>query len=205
MKKINLGLLINSKGFFPTLFLILINFLIIGVIIYGVFYVNNLRLELDNLNLRLEETKQLALLVKNNKDLLEDKVSTFNEALDQLIPSQESYFQIISALERLSINTGLKLDDYTINIQDTTSEKISFSMITEGTVSQIQNFFKTYNFASGRLIISEKMTLTQNDQNQSLSFDLSMFNAAYDIGQVTDIPAVKEEDVKMMEEVISQL
>jgi hypothetical protein len=205
MKKINLGLLINSKGFFPTLFLILINFLIIGVIIYGVFYVNNLRLELDNLNLRLEETKQLALLVKNNKDLLEDKVSTFNEALDQLIPSQESYFQIISALERLSINTGLKLDDYTINIQDTTSEKISFSMITEGTVSQIQNFFKTYNFASGRLIISEKMTLTQNDQNQSLSFDLSMFNAAYDIGQVTDIPAIKEEDVKMMEEVISQL
>ena len=136
---------------------------------------------------------------------MEDKVSTFNEALDQLIPSQESYFQIISALERLSINTGLKLDDYTINIQDTTSEKISFSMITEGTVSQIQNFFKTYNFASGRLIISEKMTLTQNDQNQSLSFDLSMFNAAYDIGQVTDIPAVKEEDVKMMEEVISQL
>lgn len=207
MKLNDLKILFKTKGFYTVFFLVFIDILLFILLLYGFFFIYQRYISLTEERAILEENRQKAQLVRNNKQQLETDIAEYNAVLDRLIPNQESYFQIINAFEKLSLATGLPIENYSINVEDTTSEKISFSLRLTGSSPEIDSFLKKFNYSSGRLIVSDSWSLTNDGTVISLEFDLSMFNAIYaQTGDIQDVPVISSktiEEIKKITELVN--
>jgi hypothetical protein len=82
--------------------------------------------------------------------------------LNNMIPNSEDYFSIIAALEKLSKKSNFTITDYTVNINQSTAEKLRLSVGGQGDSQSFIDFLKNYNFYGGRLITSDKVQLDPN-------------------------------------------
>lgn len=128
--------------------------------------------ELKNTNAQLKE--KVALL-NNTNGLTEEEIDQFNAAVTQLIPEQEDYFLLVNSLENLANETGFVLSDYTIDLSDTSSEKLSLTVKGRGDREAFLRFLESYNFASGRLITIESIDYYLVADSQEYSFNLNFY------------------------------
>ena len=173
-----LKLLISKKYISVVLFIALdIVFLIfisyLGYKIYGVYS------ETQALNAEIDQLKSSSLLIKNNKDLLEDNIGQYNTALDSIIPDTETYFQVISAFEQLEAKTGVNIESYSINLSETTEDKMSLSLTITGTKESIETLFEKYHYFGGRLMTNEKLEFTPEGLD-SMTFLVNLYHAKID-------------------------
>ena len=202
MNKNDIKSLFKTKGFYTVFFLVIVDIILFGLLLYGFFFTYQRFSSLIQERVALEENRQKAQLVRNNKQQLETDIADYNEVLDRLIPNQESYFQIINAFEKLSLATNLPIENYTINVEDTTSEKISFSLRLTGSSQEVNSFLKNFNYSSGRLIVSDSWSLLNDGTVSTLDFDISMFNAIYaQTGDIQDVPVISSETIEEIKKI----
>ena len=202
MNKNDIKSLFKTKGFYTEFFLVIVDIILFGLLLYGFFFTYQRFSSLIQERVALEENRQKAQLVRNNKQQLETDIADYNEVLDRLIPNQESYFQIINAFEKLSLATNLPIENYTINVEDTTSEKISFSLRLTGSSQEVNSFLKNFNYSSGRLIVSDSWSLLNDGTVSTLDFDISMFNAIYaQTGDIQDVPVISSETIEEIKKI----
>ena len=200
-----LKLLISKKYISVVLFIALdIVFLIfisyLGYKIYGVYS------ETQALNAEIDQLKSSSLLIKNNKDLLEDNIGQYNTALDSIIPDTETYFQVISAFEQLEAKTGVNIESYSINLPETTEDKMSLSLTITGTKESIETLFEKYHYFGGRLMTNEKLEFTPEGLD-SMTFLVNLYHAKIDESAAgsSGSNVISKDDIELIKQIADQL
>ena len=163
-----------SVGLFIGLdivFLVFVSYL--GYKVYGIYQ------ETRSFEQEIDQLKTTSLLIKNNKNLLQDNISSYNDILDALIPDGETYFQVISALEQLEARNGVRINSYSINLSETTEEKMSLSLTISGPQNTIESLLDNYHYSSGRLITNEEITYSMGN-TETISFAINVFHSSSD-------------------------
>ncbi len=102
--------------------------------------------------------------LESRKRILESLVSENSEDIDQdlalitsLIPDSEDYFSMIYALERLSQSSGFSINNYVVNLSQSSDKKLSLSVSGQGNTDTFLSLLRDYNFGGGRLITAERI------------------------------------------------
>jgi hypothetical protein len=116
--------------------------------------INVLKAELNQLQNKI--TLMNTVIPSSHK--LDEDLSFLNTS----IPNIEDYFSIIYALEKLSQQSNFIITEYSVNMRDSTNEKLKLEIIGMGDSQSFINFLKNYNFGGGRLITSDKIQINPN-------------------------------------------
>jgi len=77
---------------------------------------------------------------------------TLNKLLGALVPEEEDYFSIITALDTLSTKTGFLITSYSLDLSRSSPTKLSISVEGTGDQAAFLKFLDSYSFGGGRLI-----------------------------------------------------
>lgn len=131
---------------------------------------------------RIGELKQELSQLDFKKSILSSNLEPDSSSLEEdvkiiksLIPDFENYFSIIFALDELSKKTNFIISSYTVNLKDSTEERLSLSIQGIGDQDSFLNFLKQYNFGGGRLITAEKIEFN-NDNLRGTTLALNFYN-----------------------------
>lgn len=132
---------------------------IVALVVYGVQFIQSQDKKLQQVRSdikTLQERKRALDLVASvpTQQLASDLV-----LISALIPEGEDYFTIMAALEELSVQTGFLIESYTINLDKSTSTKLSINVQGVGSSEAFLKFLDTYQVGGGRLITAEKIQL----------------------------------------------
>ena len=171
--------------------------IVIGLRLYGDYTTLQLRSQ------EIEDARTSVRLIQNNKTLVSQNIDKYNEILEKVIPDKESYFLVITALEQLAARTGVRVASYSIDLTSTTEEKLTLEVEIEGDLASIENFMKEYQFAGGRLITNERLSLNLKDL-QNTSFSLNFFHKEFQDG-VEGSSIAGKNDIKEVDDIASKL
>ncbi len=153
---------------------------------------NQLEQEVDDLRKQVE-------VFNSNKALVQSDLDSFNNILLSIIPNKEDYFTIILAMEKLSAGTGFTIDKYTIQLDDSTKDKLSISISGTGDANAFLKFLQQYKFQGGRLITNEKMQFsTSNEGDTKLS--LNFYNKQI-VNNEQKIEPITRKDVNLLRDI----
>lgn len=88
-------------------------------------------------------------------------IDSMNQLFNELVPESEDFFSIALALEKLSVQTNFIITSYTLNIKESTHEKLSLTIRGQGDADSFLEFLKNYNFAGARLITIDKISFNR--------------------------------------------
>src|SRR3989344_2958435 len=196
--------LIKSKLFLPTALYVVIDIVLLVFIIFIFFTCYDRYFEIKSREVEIEDLKLSADLIKGNKDLMQENVEYYNELLDKLIPHEENYFQVISALNRLENETGAIIHSYSINLNETTEKKLSLLLTVGGDEESIADLLERYLYSSGRLITNGEVTVSF-DNLSSFSFAINMIHIPKEDVILPDVVIIKEDDILLLEKIGREL
>lgn len=131
-------------------------------------------------NLVKSKNETDTLLIKQR--VLQSVIDENKEDIDQdlalvtrLIPDEEDFFSMIYSLEQLSQSSGFIINNYSVNLTKSDSNKLSITVTGEGNSDSFLQLLRTYNFAGGRLITAEKIGIDPV-QRSGISLDLNFYN-----------------------------
>lgn len=191
---------LKRRSIYPTAMLFLINIaIVIGIITLG----NNLFLKYKILETEkdaLFKLRSKVVLVRNNKEIFNGKIEEYNIILGRLIPDEESYFSVISALETLASKTGVTIDTYTIDLKSTTVEKLTLSLGISGDPGAINQLLQNYTYVSGRLLTNEKSTFSSDEDQKEVSISFNFYHKPFK-DAVSPGTIINEKDIQLLEEI----
>jgi len=171
--------------------------IVMGLRLYGDYIALQTRTQ------EIEDARTSVRLIQNNKTLMSENIDEYNKILEKLIPDNESYFLVITALEQLATRSGVRIVSYSIDLSATTEEKLTLAVEIEGDITSIENFMKQYNFTGGRLITNESLSLNLIDL-QNITFSLNFFHKEFQDG-VEGSSIASENDIREIDDIASQL
>ena len=171
--------------------------IVIGLRLYGDYSALQLRSQ------EIEDARTSVRLIQNNKTLVSQNIDEYNKILEKVIPDNESYFLVITSLEQLAARTGVRVVSYSIDLTSTTEEKLTLEVEIEGDLASIENFMKEYQFAGGRLITNERLSLNLKDL-QNITFSLNFFHKEFQDG-VEGSSIAGKNDIKEIDDIASKL
>lgn len=190
----------KHKIIYPVLLLGIIN---LGIII-GIFFIGkSLYQKFQTLQTEKEEITKLKariVLVRNNKEIFNDRIDEYNETLGKLIPDQESYFSVITALEQLANRTGVSITSYTIDIKSTTEEKLTLTLNIQGDQQALNKLLSEYMFISGRLITNEESSILLNEVEKNLNISFNFLHKEFK-DAVSPASKVTEKDIQFLQDI----
>lgn len=204
MLKKKLITLIKSQLFIPTTLYVLIDLVLLAFTIFIFLACYDRYLEIKSMEIEIEDLKLSTDLIKGNKDLVQENVENYNQLLDQLIPSEETYFQVISALNRLENKTGAVIHSYSINLNETTEKKLSLALTVGGDEDSVADLLERYLYSSGRLITNQEITLSFENLS-SFSFAINMIHIPKEDYVLPDVVILKEDDILLLEKIGREL
>lgn len=164
--------LIKENILFFLLFIILFIFtLTISFINFP--KLNELDAKINQNKLEITDIKNQITFLDENVD--ENELDFYLNIITNLIPYREDYFSIIYALETLSKKTGFLITSYQINLTNSTQNKLKLIVSGVGDKQIFLEFLKNYNFAGGRLITADEITLTE-DETSEIKINLTFYN-----------------------------
>ncbi len=153
-----------------------------GLVIIGVLIIPFFIGEIDRSSADIEKSKIDATTLQIKQRVLQSVVNENKNDIDQdlalvtgLIPDTEDYFSMIYSLEQLSQSSGFVINNYSVNLKKSDSNKLSITVTGEGDSESFLELLRTYNFAGGRLITAEKIGIDPL-QHSGVSLDLNFYN-----------------------------
>ena len=122
--------------------------------------------------------------------------------MNKLIPDNEDFFSVISAIERLSKETNFVINQYTINLSESTPEKLSLAVTGDGNSETFLKLLENYNFVGGRLITLNTFDFNNKGVQYSLNFNFYHKGVPSQLSNLASIPA---KDIQFMREVQSKV
>lgn len=196
--------IIFDRNFLFIGIFILIDIILVGFSAYIFIQFNSVKEEYTQTETELEDFQTKASLIRKNQSLLDNKIKDYNEALNYLIPDEESYFSVITAFENLEKRTGITVSSYSIDLDKTTEDEFSLNLAIVGDIPSIENLFRSYNFSSQRLLINDAVALN-NESITSLDFAVSLVHGKFKSGGINRSVEIKESDINFMDEVLRQM
>lgn len=206
MNQAELLAILRHRTFPALLTVILVDVAIAGIIAFVVWKSIGAFQELETRTLELDAHRSQALLIRNNRALLEGKIDDYNKLLLELIPSEETYFSVIATLERLAANTGVSIASYSINLQDTSEDKMTLSLAIFADEAGRDRFIRDYRYASGRLLISDSFDLSLNES--SFTFSITMMHRPQSDGTAGasgGVATIEAKDIQYLEDIKRQM
>ncbi len=162
-KKIDYYTLALLKENFPFILLIFANILIL--IFLHNFYRTTYKKNLLTLKKTNQEIKKMEKAKQSLKSMpfTTEEIERYYQLINTLIPDSESVFKVIAALENLSQSTGFFITNYSLTPLGKTAGNENVLEVTvtgTGNREDFMNLLKNYNFASGRLITMDNLTLS---------------------------------------------
>jgi len=122
----------------------------------------------------------------NNPLILKENLDEDITFLNQLIPNAEDYFSIIYSLENLSQQTDFAIVSYNVNLSGSTNNRFKLIVSGTGDITSFMKFLENYNFAGGRLITAEKISLSPEIPNL-IGISLTFYNKKIVYNNQTDV------------------
>lgn len=195
---------LSLRPFYPIIGLIVINLILIGGVIFGGFNLTEKYTIYSQLKTETDTLQGQVDLVNENRKIDQDKLDAYNELLTKLIPEEEDYFFVISAIEQLSTQTGFSLSRYSINLSSSTAEKLSLNIDGGGDANSFLRFLNTYQYGGGRLITNENMEFSpQNFRSVRLS--LNFYHRKTPATPPTGNKKITEQDFKLIEDILGKM
>lgn len=154
---------LNLRPYYPLMILWGMNVVLAVVILIGVVQIANTVQNYIVIKETTQELQNKVDLVTENRKIDQEELDRMNMALAQLIPDDEDYFLVISALDRLTRQTGFSLTKYSINLSSSTSEKLALSIDGSGDEESFLKLLETYQYEGGRLITNERLEFSPNN------------------------------------------
>ena len=181
---------------------------VVCLLIAGVSYISlrlyNTWTELSELTTEVDSFKFTVDFIKNNRDLVAAHVDDYNTTLETLIPDEESYFSVITAIEKMASETGVNIKSYTIDLEATSASKLSLRVEITGPPEAIQKLLEESTFIGGRLITIEEIDLANTGEATNV-FLFNFYHDQYTVG--TSVPQEKltQKDIQTLEDIRSKL
>lgn len=138
-------------------------------------------------------------IYKRNKELVQSDLDIYNDLLLSIIPNKEDYFTIILSLEKLSIDTGFKIDKYVILLSQSNANKLALSVEGTGDPISFLKFLQQYQFEGGRLITNEKMEFSTANVGQT-KLSLNFYNKPLTQTE-QKIQPIKAKDINVIKDI----
>jgi hypothetical protein len=135
----------------------------------------------------------------SNKQLVQSDLDLYNNLLLSVIPNREDFFSMILALEKISQETGFNIDKYTIQLTDSTPEKLALSVEGTGDSNSFLKFLQQYRYKGGRLITNEKMEFSTANVGQT-KLSLNFYNKASGLSD-QKVEAISTADVNLIKDI----
>ena len=159
--------------------------------------INSLQSETNDLN------KKKDIIKSTNQFITEEiNLDDINLVLGQLIPSEDDYFSVAVALEKLSFQTNFFIVSYSIDISQSTGEKLAIVIEGQGDTDSFLSFLKTYKFGGGRVITINKIELVEQDTiNAKISINVYRGKGR----SAKSFEPLTEEDKRLVAEVLKKV
>ncbi len=154
-----------------------------------------------------EEAKSTALLasevtmlknrydtLKYNKTLTADQIKEYNKLLVELIPEAEDFFSIIVALDRISSDSKFMITDYVVNMNASTKDKLTLTIVGKGDTEAFKNFLEEYQFGGGRLITSDKIEYGGNN-SANTKITLNFYSKRFAFNETLQVGLLSKEEL----------
>ncbi len=138
--------------------------------------------------------KSSVAFISNNKELLVQDIDTYNSVLEALIPDEESYFSVVTSLEKLAQKTGVTIKSYTIDLESTNISKLSLRVEVSGSQEALVQLLAIYKYAGGRLITVEKYESTTTGDATNV-FLFNFYHQQYTVGAAAQEIALSQQDI----------
>lgn len=154
-------LLTENVFYIVIAFVLLISIFIVPSIVINTYSqnvekINTIEAELQEINSKKNALEFLSSTSSKNID-------DYYNIVSSLIPEAENYFTIIYTLNNLAELTNFNITSYSLNLKESTQNKISIEVTGVGNQSEFVNFLKEYNLGGGRLITAEEITLNTEE------------------------------------------
>lgn len=150
-------LLTENVFYIVIAFILLILVFIVPSIVINTYFQNSEKINTLNEELQEINSKKNALSFLSSTP--SKNIDEYYNIVSSLIPEAENYFTIIYALNNLSELTNFNITSYSLNLKESTENKISIEVSGIGNQNEFLNFLKEYNVGGGRLITAEEITL----------------------------------------------
>jgi len=187
------------RDYWPTFITIIALFIIVILLFFSYKTYRDSKEEADILGEEVTLLKNRSDTLKYNKSLTEDQITVYNKVLTSLIPESEDYFSIIYALETISQKTGFNIVSYTINLSNTSREKLSLNIEGKGNLDAFKNFLSSYEFMGGRLVTSERIEFSgANFTNTRVG--LNFYAKKFSFNEAV-VPQLSKDDIDKLESI----
>ncbi|MBP9691411.1 hypothetical protein KBD81_05005 [Candidatus Woesebacteria bacterium] len=197
-------LFIQNKNFIPVAIFMVMDLVMLAFIGYLGYRIMGVYGRVQEQKMTLESSRSTAQLVKSNVNTLSNSISEYNATLDNLIPDEESYFSVIAAFEKLAQRTGVAISSYSINLDQTTEEKLSLDLSLQADPEALLRLIRDYNFASGRLLTNESVQITYGDSS-SISFTVNLIHSPTQTVSSDTSVTISPDDIQYMDEIQSKM
>lgn len=182
-----------------TLFVSLgIFILLLGVVFIFYLRFNTQKKEVDLMNGEVQMLKNRFDTLKYNKSLTADQIVEYNKLLASLVPETEDFFSIIYALEEISSVSKFDITDYTINVGETSNERLTLTVTGKGDSESFLTFLQEYQFAGGRLATSDKIQYGGANSGNTL-VALTFYSKRFTFDESVQVPQLSSEDIAKLE------
>lgn len=208
--KINYFLIKQVQKNFSFILVFFLDILLIVFLIF--FYIqkidqfNKQKLTLEDKIKSLKTRESLIELTKNLKKRNID-VELINQYLNSLIPNNEDFFLIITALENLSHETGFIIINYDLSLINTNRKRVSVAITGIGDMKTFLEFLKKYRFNSGRLITIDKIDYSPEDLTRSSTNEKKLYLTFYSQQKQPNnisLNTINDNDKKLILEILSK-
>ena len=160
-------------------------------------------IKIKTLNKELSEYSQKKDLLDFKNQVIKNEVDLdyINQILTILIPSEEDYFSIVAALEKLSLETNFIISAYNINVSKSTQEKLSLVIEGQGDPNDFLRFLQEYNYFGGRLITIDQINFSQTDFSGS-KINISVYAGK---GSGKKIAKTEKIDSRLIENILEKV
>jgi len=152
--------------------------------IYFIFFINSIN-RINQIETKIKITKGEIESLKIKTQLINYKeeikkenidINKVNQLLFQLIPDNEDYFSVIFALEKLSEQTGFIIFSYSVDINQSTKNRLNLVIEGFGSKESFFNFLNSYRYRGGRLLTIDKIEYEGKD-NIKAKLNIYFYNA----------------------------
>ena len=184
------------------IYLVVIIFL--SVTLYGGTVLYSAWNELSYLNTEVENSKSTVEFIGVNRDVVAEGLDSYNETLGDLIPDEESYFSVVSALERVAEKSGVTINAYTIDLESTNISTLSLRVEVSGSEEALEKLLSLYTYGGGRLITIEKVDISRTGELVNV-FLFNFYHQPFTVGSAANTVQLTQKDVDLLKEIQTQM
>ncbi len=163
----------ENLGYFGVLTGLILTTIVLFTVLSGKLSENQTSIEkLEKETNELQDKQNLIVAITSEStNTLDEDV----KIMQSLIPDFEDYFSILYTLDQLSQKTGFVINSYSINLGESSLNKLQVVVSGVGSPDSFLKFLQEYNVGGGRLITTEKIELN-SDESESFKLNLTFYN-----------------------------